>query len=61
MSRPSPDKVAKTSGENPPRKAPTFKYRPRWGIVVECESEKAQRAAYRKLKRLGYKLKVVCV
>jgi len=39
-----------------------YRYRPQFGIVVICDSERAQEAAYRRLQRAGFKqLKVVTV
>lgn len=39
-----------------------YRYRQQFGIVVICDSERAQEAAYRRLQRAGFKqLKVVTV
>ena len=39
-----------------------YRYRQQFGIVVICESERAQEAAYKRLQRAGFnKLKVVTV
>lgn len=48
------------------RKAPPgrnrYRYRQQFGIVVICDSERAQEAAYKRLQRAGFnKLKVVTV
>jgi len=43
-----------------PWKKPAFKYRRQFAVVVKCADEKAQRAAYNKLRRLRYDVKVVC-
>ncbi len=38
-----------------------FKYKPQWGVVVICDSERNQSAAYKRLLKSGLKLKVVTV
>lgn len=38
-----------------------FKYRERYGVIVLCESAKAQETIFNKLQAQGYKLKVVTV
>ena len=43
------------SGEN------GFKYRPKYGLVVVCTDEAHQQTLFKKLTKMGLKLKVVCV
>ncbi|MCM2494530.1 hypothetical protein [Burkholderia glumae] len=38
-----------------------YKYKPQFGIVVTCRDEADQQLTYKALRKLGYKLKVVCV
>jgi hypothetical protein len=38
-----------------------FKYREQYGVIVLCDSAKAQEAIFNKLKALGYTLRVVTV
>jgi len=53
---------AKKKSAKPAVKKPTgFKYKPRFGLVVEVGSEKEQSAAYEKLKGMGYPVRVVTV
>lgn len=41
--------------------AKEFSYREQYGLVIICKDEEEQKALYEKLKRDGYKLKVVVV
>ncbi|MBO2656057.1 hypothetical protein I6M49_21675 [Shewanella algae] len=38
-----------------------FKYKPRFGVIVVCEDEKTQAKTFERLKKDGYKCKVVTV
>lgn len=38
-----------------------FKYRRQFGVIVICDDERAQARTYDKLKRAGYRLRVVTV
>ena len=40
---------------------PSFKYRNRYGLIVEQPSERAQRREFNRLKRMGFRPKVVVV
>lgn len=40
---------------------PTFKYRPRFGLVIVCKDEDDQRRKYDSLRKRGMKVKVVAV
>jgi hypothetical protein len=48
-------KPAKVPGVN------GYKYRQQFGIIIVCESELKQTRTFNRLKRLGYKCKVVTV
>ena len=39
----------------------SFKYKPQWGVIVICEDEKQQQKVFEKLKKEGFKLKIVNV
>lgn len=47
--------VDKTPGRN------GFKYKPQYGIIVICSSEKEQQTLFKKLQKLGLKLRVATV
>lgn len=38
-----------------------FKYRPQFGLIIQCSDEADQQQTYARLRRQGFKLKVVCV
>lgn len=38
-----------------------FKYKEQFGVIVICADEKEQESIYEQLRRMGLKLKVVCV
>ncbi len=38
-----------------------FKYQPKFGVIIQCESEQHQIQVFEHLKQLGYKIKVVVV
>jgi hypothetical protein len=38
-----------------------YKYKARFGLVVTCSDEQTQQEQYKRLKALGYKVRVVCV
>ena len=38
-----------------------FSYKPQYAVIVVCSDEKDQEAVYNRLKKDGYKLKVVAV
>lgn len=38
-----------------------FKYKPKFGLVVQCKDEAEQQRRYARLSKLGMKPKVVCV
>ena len=38
-----------------------YKYKPQYGVIVICETEKQQKALFEKLKKEGLKLKIVNV
>jgi hypothetical protein len=40
---------------------PSFKYSPRFGLILEVPSEAEQRREFKKLTRQGYRPRVVCV
>lgn len=42
-------------------KAKPFPYKPRFGLIIEVADEPAQRREFRRLARLGYRPRVVCV
>lgn len=44
-----------------PEKRVAFKYRPRFGLILEVPDEPAQRREFNKLKRLGFQPRVVVV
>ena len=47
-----------------PQQAPGsngFKYREQYGVIVLCTSEREQQAIFNKLKKQGFKLRVVTV
>jgi hypothetical protein len=44
-----------------PRDKIRFRYRSQFGLVIVCPDEKAQRRGYGRLRRLGYKVRVVTV
>lgn len=48
-------KAVQRPGEN------GFKYGPKYGLVVVCRDEAHQQSLFKKLIKLGLKLKVVCV
>lgn len=56
---------AGSSGTRAPKAPPgrnRYRYRQQFGIVVVCDDERAQEAAYKRLQRAGFKkLKVVTV
>jgi hypothetical protein len=43
------------------KKAPGFKYKPRFGLIIELENEPHQAAVYKQLKKLGFEPRVVNV
>ena len=46
------------------QKAPTkngFKYKPKFGVIVNCDDENHQKYVYEQLNQQGYSLKVVVV
>ena len=50
--------------DKPKRKAPAkngFKYKPKFGLIIECADEAQQQQVFEQLKKLGYKAKVVIV
>ena len=53
----------KTSRRTPraTRQRSTFRYRNRYGLIIEQPDERAQRREFGRLRRLGYKPKVVVV
>lgn len=52
---------AKRKSPKPKTKAAGFKYKPRFGLIVEVGTEKEQARHYKKLKALGYEVRVVTV
>lgn len=38
-----------------------FKYREQYGVIVLCSSEREQQSVFNKLKKQGFKLRVVTV
>lgn len=38
---------------------PVFRYREQYGVIIICKDEKHQKCIYEKIKKMGYKLKVV--
>ena len=38
-----------------------YKYKPQYGVIVICETEKQQKELFEKLKKEGLKLKIVNV
>ena len=38
-----------------------YKYKPQYGVIVICDSEKQQKELFEKLKKEGLKLKIVNV
>ncbi|WEE79563.1 hypothetical protein LZ683_09485 [Comamonas testosteroni] len=48
-------KAGQRPGEN------GFKYRPQFGLVINCKDESEQQKIYARLMKQGLKLKVVCV
>lgn len=55
-----------TSKKNPKvdPKAPAkngFKYKPKFGVIVNCDDENHQKYVYEQLNQQGYSLKVVVV
>ena len=38
-----------------------FKYKPKFGLVVQCKDEAEQQRRYARLSKLGMQPKVVCV
>lgn len=50
--------------ENPLNKAPAkngFNYKPKFGLIIQCDDEPHQQTVFEHLKSLGYKAKVVVV
>lgn len=55
---------ADSGAENPGRKPPArngYKYRPQYGLIVQCRDEADQRRVFDRLSKQGYSPKVVCV
>lgn len=44
----------------PPAPKPSFKYKPQFGVIVICDSERHQRQVYDALSKRHKKVKVVC-
>lgn len=65
MERPPKGKnVAKTTDTSKAGQRPGengFKYRPKFGLVINCKDESEQQKIYARLTKQGLKLKVVCV
>ena len=38
-----------------------YTYKPQWGVIVICDTEKQQKKVFEKLKKEGLKLKIVNV
>lgn len=38
-----------------------FNYKPKFGLIIQCNDEKQQQTVFEHLKSLGYKAKVVVV
>ena len=38
-----------------------FKYKPKFGLIIQCDDEPRQQTVFEHLKSLGYKAKVVVV
>lgn len=38
-----------------------YTYKPKFGLIIQCESETHQQTVFEQLKQLGYKVKVVVV
>lgn len=44
-----------------PRNRIAYRYRQQFGVIVLCSSEADQRSTFNRLRRLGFKLRVVTV
>ena len=38
-----------------------FKYKPKFGVIINCDDESHQKSVYNQLNKQGYSLKVVVV
>ena len=55
---------ASSGAASPGRKPPArngYKYRPQYGLIVQCRDEADQRRVFDRLSKQGYSPKVVCV
>lgn len=43
------------------KKAPPFRYRQRFGLIIECRDEAEQERRYESLRKKGWKVRVVVV
>jgi hypothetical protein len=44
-----------------PRDRIAYRYRQQYGVIIVCKDETSQRCAFNRLRRQGYKLRVVTV
>lgn len=54
------DSGAASPGRKPPARN-GYKYRPQYGLIVQCRDEADQRRVFDRLSKQGYSPKVVCV
>jgi hypothetical protein len=56
-----PINLARTMADKKKSPPAGFKYKPQFGLIITCASEREQKRTFGKLKRLGYTPKVVTV